>query len=132
MSQRSDSESSCSQGLLGNTLSRSSASSAVATAPDVDVQRPNENSSLGLFYGLAAYPYWGLQPLYFKYIKTVPAAALVAHRTISCAVFLCIFITVLRRWPAFWKCVSSKRLVALLTTSSLLLAGNWLIYVASV
>src|SRR5580658_9168082 len=102
------------------------------TAPDVDVPRPNENSSAGLMFGLAAYTYWGLQPLYFKYIKTVPAAALVAHRTISCAVFLLIFITVLRRWPAFLKCVSNKRLVALLTTSSLLLAGNWLIYIASV
>lgn len=105
---------------------------ARATVPVVDVRRPTENSSLGLFYGLAAYTYWGLQPLYFKYIKTVPAAALVAHRTISCAVFLLVFITVLRRWPAFLKCVSNKRLVALLTTSSLLLAGNWLIYIASV
>ena len=59
--------------------------------PDVDVQRANESTSLGLFYGLAAYIYWGLQPLYFKYISTVPAAALVAHRTISCAVFIAHF-----------------------------------------
>jgi chloramphenicol-sensitive protein RarD len=112
--------------------STSDSESAVVESAPVDVQRPNENLSLGLIYGLAAYTYWGLQPLYFKYIKTVPAAALVAHRTISCAVFLLIFISVLRRWPAFWKCVSSKRLLALLTASSLLLAGNWLIYVASV
>jgi chloramphenicol-sensitive protein RarD len=115
-----------------STVDLPAESAAAGKAPIFDVQRPNENSSLGLFYGLAAYTYWGLQPLYFKYIKTVPAAALVAHRTISCAVFLLIFITVLRRWPAFWKCVSSKRLLALLTASSLLLAGNWLIYVASV
>ena len=77
--------------------STSDSESAVVESAPVDVQRPNENLSLGLIYGLAAYTYWGLQPLYFKYIKTVPAAALVAHRTISCAVFLLIFISVLRR-----------------------------------
>jgi chloramphenicol-sensitive protein RarD len=118
---------------VGESTADLSADSAIAASVPADnAQRRDANFTAGLMFGLAAYTYWGLQPLYFKYIKTVPAAALVAHRTISCAVFLLVFITVLRRWPAIWKCVSNRRLVGLLATSSLLLAGNWLIYIASV
>jgi|SRR5580704_344544 chloramphenicol-sensitive protein RarD len=89
-------------------------------------------STAGLLFGLAAYGYWGLQPLYFKLVRQVPPADLVAHRTVWCAVLLVIVITALGRWSDFLRCLSSKRLVGLLMISSLLLASNWLLYIVSV
>jgi chloramphenicol-sensitive protein RarD len=104
-----------------------------ATAPAVS-ERPvaSERSVAGLLFGLATYVYWGFQPLYFKLVQSVPPAVLVAHRTAWCAIFMVLLLTALRSWGDFLRCAASKRLLLLLTCSSLLLATNWLIYIASV
>jgi chloramphenicol-sensitive protein RarD len=93
---------------------------------------PNGISVAGVLFGLATYVYWGFQPLYFKLLKQVPPAAMVAHRTFWCAVLMVLVITVLGRWSEFRRCLSSRRLLVLLSLSSLFLATNWLIYIASV
>jgi chloramphenicol-sensitive protein RarD len=41
-------------------------------------------------------------------------------------------LTLLRRWPDFFRCLSSRRLRGLLTVSSLLVATNWLLYILGV
>jgi chloramphenicol-sensitive protein RarD len=65
-------------------------------------------------------------------MKEVPPTVLLAHRTIWCAVFLVFLLSALRRWPDFLRCLKSKRLVALLATSSVLLAANWLLFIVGV
>jgi chloramphenicol-sensitive protein RarD len=93
---------------------------------------PDQTPVAGLLFGLATYAYWGFQPLYFKLVQQVPPAAMVAHRTTWCALLMVLLLTLLRRWADFFRSVSSKRLVVLLTCSSLLLATNWLIYIFGV
>ncbi|HEV8070908.1 MAG TPA: EamA family transporter RarD [Planctomycetaceae bacterium] len=105
-------------------------SDATATAPQWP-RPPAEKSIAGLLFGLATYTYWGFQPLYFKLVQQVPPAAMVAHRTTWCAVLMVLLLTMLRRWNDFSRSLS-KRLLFLLTLSSLMLATNWLIYIASV
>jgi chloramphenicol-sensitive protein RarD len=101
-------------------------------ARTAEAARPlSDQKVAGLVFGLATYLWWGLQPVYFKLLQTVPPAAMVAHRTAYCALLMVLVVTVLRRWPQFLGCLS-KRLVLLLTCSSLLLATNWLFYIASV
>jgi chloramphenicol-sensitive protein RarD len=95
-------------------------------------QPTGETATAGLLFGLAAYGWWGLQPLYFKAMKEVPPTVLLAHRTIWCAVFLVFLTSVSRRWADFLRCLRSKRLVALLATSSVLLAINWLLFIVSI
>src|SRR5271156_5248838 len=103
-----------------------------ADAATVKLLRPpSEGSVAGLLFGLATYVYWGLQPLYFKLVQQVPPAAMVAHRTTWCAVLMVLLITVLRQWRNFSRSLS-KRLLCLLTFSSLMLATNWLFYIYSV
>jgi chloramphenicol-sensitive protein RarD len=41
-------------------------------------------------------------------------------------------LTLLRRWPDFFRCLSSRRLRGLLTVSSLLVATNWLLVIIGV
>ena len=106
---------------------------AVGTTATTETPRPmGEPVGAGLLFGLAAYGWWGLQPLYFKAMKDVPPTVLLAHRTIWCAVFLAFLLSALRRWADFRRCLSSKRLVALLATSSVLLAINWLLFIVGV
>jgi chloramphenicol-sensitive protein RarD len=114
-------------GSLAFGLETSDATAAAPQSP----RSLDEKSIAGLLFGLATYTYWGFQPLYFKLVQQVPPAAMVAHRTTWCAVLMVLLLTVLRRWPDFSRALS-KRLVFLLTLSSLMLATNWLIYLASV
>jgi chloramphenicol-sensitive protein RarD len=100
-------------------------------APAAVPPSPTENSLAGLLFGLATYAYWGFQPLYFKLLQGVPPADMVAHRTTWCAVLMVLVLTVLARWPDFFRSLS-KRLLLLLTCSAFFLAVNWLIYIASV
>jgi chloramphenicol-sensitive protein RarD len=93
---------------------------------------PSENSLAGLLFGLATYAYWGFQPLYFKLLQRVPPALMVAHRTTWCALLMVLLLTALGRWADLFRCVRSRRLLVLLTASSLLLATNWLIYIFGV
>jgi chloramphenicol-sensitive protein RarD len=41
-----------------------------------------ESARRGLAYGLAAYGLWGVLPIYFKAVDTVPAIEIVAHRVL--------------------------------------------------
>jgi len=34
----------------------------------------------GVMAALAAYSFWGLAPIYFKFIQTVPPVEIIAHR----------------------------------------------------
>jgi chloramphenicol-sensitive protein RarD len=104
----------------------------VAAAPPRPSPPKGEIPTAGLLFGLAAYGWWGLQPIYFKAMKEVPPTVLLAHRTIWCAAFLVFLLSALRRWPDFLRCLKSKRLVALLATSSVLLAANWLLFIVGV
>lgn len=104
----------------------------VTGAPPRPSPPTDEIPTAGLLFGLAAYGWWGLQPIYFKAMKEVPPTVLLAHRTIWCAVFLVLSLSALRRWPDFLRCLKSKRLVALLATSSVLLAANWLLFIVGV
>jgi EamA domain-containing membrane protein RarD len=44
-----------------------------------------EKPAAGLLFGLAAYAYWGLMPVYFKAVQEVPPGELLAHRIVWCA-----------------------------------------------
>jgi chloramphenicol-sensitive protein RarD len=104
----------------------------VAGPPPSPSPPKDEIPTDGLLFGLAAYGWWGLQPIYFKAMKEVPPTVLLAHRTIWCAVFLVLSLSALQRWPDFLRCLKSKRLVVLLATSSVLLAANWLLFIVGV
>jgi chloramphenicol-sensitive protein RarD len=82
----------------------------------------------GLLYGIVAYGWWGLVPLYFKSLSC-SAKEIVAHRVLWSAVFLAIVITVLRRWTEFWGDIRSRKVLLMLFTSAYLVAANWYVYV---
>jgi chloramphenicol-sensitive protein RarD len=86
----------------------------------------------GLVYGLAAYGFWGLMPLYFKEVQAVPPAEILAHRIVWCVVLLAVVLTVGWRWPDFTRCLRSRRLLGLLVLSSVLVGVNWLAYIYGV
>jgi chloramphenicol-sensitive protein RarD len=85
-----------------------------------------------LAYGLAAYGLWGVIPLYFWALRSLPPVEFLAHRIVWCLLFLVVVLTLSRRWPAVFRALGTPRTRRLLTVSACLVAVNWLVYIYSV
>lgn len=86
----------------------------------------------GLPLALAAYLCWGFLPLYIAQLRHVPAFELVGWRVIF-TLPLCLAIIALRRQgPDLKAALANFKVVRLLALGALLLAANWVIYVAAV
>lgn len=90
------------------------------------------NLRRGYLLGLVAYVIWGLFPLYFKAIESIPATEIIVHRVLwsaLCGAVLLLF----WKHPGWWRelCANPKRF-AVLALSGALIAANWLIYVWAV
>ena len=94
--------------------------------------RQQRDTLSGLFWGLGAYAFWGLTPLYFRALRTVAPLEVLAHRALWSAVLLVGVLSALGRWPDLARCLRSRRLTVLLMTSSLLLAVNWLVSIYAI
>jgi chloramphenicol-sensitive protein RarD len=71
-------------------------------------------------------------PLYFKAVENVPPWQLLAHRVLWCLLLLAVVLTVMRRWPEFFRCVRTRRTLGLLCISALLVGANWYFYILGV
>ena len=84
-------------------------------------------------WGLAAYGWWGLVPIYFEWLgKGISPFDILAHRIAWTAVFLVLILTATRRWPDTIRALTMPTLLLPLAGSALLVAYNWLMYVLSV
>jgi chloramphenicol-sensitive protein RarD len=91
-----------------------------------------QHSRSGFPLGLAAYALWGVLPLYFKAIASVPAVDIVAHRVLWSLPFLAALIAIGRRWDKVLDALRQRRTLGILTVTALLIGGNWLLYVYAV
>ena len=86
----------------------------------------------GLLYGLAAYGLWGVMPIYFKLLQSVPSIDIVAHRVIWSLAALVLLVTIAKAWDQVRAAISSRRTLATLFLTSLLIGTNWLLYVYAI
>ena len=63
---------------------------------------------LGVACGVGAYVIWGMVPLYFKQIASVPPLAILAHRVVWSVVFLAILVTIQNLWRDVANCFRSR------------------------
>jgi chloramphenicol-sensitive protein RarD len=99
------------------------------TAPGVEDRAA---ARAGLLYGLAAYGWWGLVPLYFKAVADVPAVEILAQRIVWSVAFLALVLAWARRWQDVARCFGDRKLLLTLLGSTVLIALNWLAYIYSV
>ena len=95
---------------------------------------PFSATQQGLFYGLIAYGWWGLVPLFFKELDKngVPPLEILAHRIVWSVLFLVLLLALLHRWADLGRCLRSPRLLRTLVLTTLLIAINWFAYIFSV
>jgi len=87
---------------------------------------------LGVIAALGAFSFWGLVPIYFKWVAAVPALEIIVHRILWSIPVLAGFL-LLRDGLGFWRRMCLPRgTLAALSISGALIAVNWLIYVWAV
>ncbi|MHA6198577.1 EamA family transporter RarD [Pseudomonas wadenswilerensis] len=90
------------------------------------------NPRRGYILGLTAYIIWGLFPLYFKLLQSVPAVEIIVHRVLWSALCGSLLLLVWKH-PGWWRELrDNPRRLAVLALSGLLIAFNWLTYVWAV
>ncbi len=86
----------------------------------------------GLAFGIGAYAIWGLLPIYFKLLQGVPAINIVAHRIVWSVGLLAVLLLVTRTVEQVRTALRHPATLRLLTTTAVLIGGNWLLYIHAV
>ncbi len=86
----------------------------------------------GVAYGVAAYGMWGLIPIYFKALSGVPALEILAHRIVWSVVLLVPLVLLRGQWSEFRRVISSKKTLATLVLTTVLIAVNWYLFIWAV
>ena len=86
------------------------------------------SARIGLLFGMVAYSFWGVLPIYFKLLHAVSPVAIVAHRVCWSLVVLVILLTLTRGWPSVRAGLANRRTMLMLCGSAFLIAVNWLLY----
>jgi len=91
-----------------------------------------QDARRGTLYGAGAYAIWGVFPLYFQLLAPAGAWEILAHR-ILWTLLLCLVVLAVRREFGWCRSVfANPRVLGAVTLAGLLIAVNWVIYVAAV
>jgi chloramphenicol-sensitive protein RarD len=101
---------------------------AAMSAPD----RARRQSVAGVLFAGGAFLAWGVSPIYWKALQSVPALEIVAHRVVWSFMFLAVLMLVQGRWSEFRSALGSPRNILVLSLTTLLVSGNWLLYIWAV
>lgn len=97
---------------------------------DPSYRAPMEHQR-GIWYGVGAYVFWGLTPLFWNTLAT-DAMSLLLHRIIWSVPILFLIVTARRQWRVFSDGYSNWHSRLLTISSAVLITINWGIYVWAV
>jgi chloramphenicol-sensitive protein RarD len=86
----------------------------------------------GIWYAAGAYFIWGLFPIYWKWLQTVPALQLIGHRIGWSFILLFVLLLATRQWRAFRAVAFEWRTMRIYALAAALVSINWLVYVWAV
>lgn len=86
----------------------------------------------GLAYALGAYLVWGLSPVYFKALQAVPPLEILSHRVAWSVALLAAAVAASGTLGELRRSLASRRALLTLGATTLLISGNWLLYIWAV
>ncbi len=86
----------------------------------------------GLLFALAAFGFWGLIPIYFKAVGSVPPLEILAHRVVWSVPLVALLIPLFGSWGSVREALRSRKTLATLALSATLVATNWLTFIFGV
>lgn len=87
---------------------------------------------LGVFSAITAFSIWGFLPIYWKTLGMVPPIEVLCHRMAWSLLFTGAVVLLVGRGSIVWQELRDFKTIKIFTLSSILLAGNWLLYIWAV
>ena len=84
---------------------------------------------LGVALATAAFLIWGLSPIYWKSLASVPAFEILMHRMIWSFVFLAPLVLLLGHLNEFLNVLTSSRTLLILAGTTLIVGFNWFLFI---
>lgn len=99
-------------------------------------QQQTNEKFLGFASGVGAYVLWGILPLYWKIVDTVPSQEILAHRIAWSFVLMIFILLVTGKLMAFWgelrTIISQPKKLFGIITAATLITINWGLYIWAV
>lgn len=87
----------------------------------------------GVLLAVAAFAWWGLVPIYFKAVAGVGPLEVLAHRVLWSAPLAGLLLALQGGgFAGLWRGLAQRGVLRTLALSSLLIAGNWLLFIHAV
>jgi chloramphenicol-sensitive protein RarD len=83
----------------------------------------------GVILAICAYSLWGFAPLYFKLIQQVSPLEILMHRVLWSFVLMVVLIQFVGGFSRLRQVLKQPKQLLVLLITSLLIAGNWLIFI---
>lgn len=87
---------------------------------------------IGVGFGLAAFLFWGLSPIYFRAVSAVDPFELLAHRVVWSTAFLAPLVILGGGLGPIRRALVQRRTLPALAASTLLISLNWLIFIFAI
>jgi len=81
---------------------------------------------------LIAYVMWGVFPIYFKLVQSVPPTEVLVHRIVWAVPFGALILHVRKQWPEVRAAFGSPSTLFWLALAALFISANWFIYIWAV
>jgi chloramphenicol-sensitive protein RarD len=111
------------------SLPETAPESGAAPKPAIPAQA---DIGTGVWAALGSYAMWGFLPIHFRLLSAVPAAMIVAERTVWSLLLLAIILFISRRMDEVRAIFADGARVRRLALCAVILGVNWLIYVWAV
>jgi chloramphenicol-sensitive protein RarD len=83
----------------------------------------------GIFLAIGAYGLWGVLPIYWKQLQSVPSTEIIGHRIVWSLVFAFGVVMFKKRLSAMLRTIRDPRMVLIYGIAGAILAVNWTTYV---
>jgi chloramphenicol-sensitive protein RarD len=87
---------------------------------------------IGALYAALAFALWGIFPLYFRQIASVPSGEILVHRIVWSLVFVLVVLALRRQWAWLKPVLRQPKVLLAFAASAVLLSANWLVYIWAV
>ncbi len=92
----------------------------------------SRQTTLGSIYATLAFSLWGLFPIYFKAVSNLPPLEVLSHRILWTVLLVGVMLLATGRGKDVAVVFANRKLLALLTLSSLMITFNWLVFIWAV
>jgi len=93
---------------------------------------PKTEKTVGTWFVLGAFVFWGLLPIYWKALAAIPPMEILAHRIFWAFIFAVFLLWIQRRWREFRETFRNPKNRALFVLTAAIVGSNWFIYIWAV